>query len=80
VTYVNLLLLVFNGVRMDAFPLLVSGAAFLPLPLAVWQIKRMMRGDWRNPAHWDSLAFWSIGLLMATAACETAAFLWLALS
>lgn len=74
-TYTNLLLLIFNGVRIDAFPLLVSGAAFLSLPLAVWQIRRMWRGDWRDPAHWDSLAFGSIVLLMTTAALETAAFL-----
>jgi 1,4-dihydroxy-2-naphthoate octaprenyltransferase len=61
-------------------PLLVIGAAFLSLPLAVWQLRRMARGDWRNPAAWDSLAYWTIGLLMATAMLETAAFLWLAIA
>jgi 1,4-dihydroxy-2-naphthoate octaprenyltransferase len=61
-------------------PLLVAGAALLPVPLAVWQVRRMMRGDWRDTAHWDSLAFWSIGLLMTTAGLQTAAFLWLAFS
>lgn len=58
----------------------VAVAILLPLPLAIWQMRRMARGNWRTPATWDSLAFWSIGLLMGTAALETAVFFWLVLS
>jgi hypothetical protein len=60
--------------------LLAAAAVLLPLPLALWQAWRMARGDWQNRATWNSLAFWSIGLLMGTALLETAAFLWLALA
>jgi 1,4-dihydroxy-2-naphthoate octaprenyltransferase len=64
---------------LAGLPLLAAAAVLLPLPLALWQAWRMARGDWQNQATWDSLAFWSIGLLMGTALLETAAFLWLAL-
>lgn len=55
-------------------PGLVALAICLPLPLAVWQGWRMGRGAWANPAEWSSLGFWSVGLLMGTAAVELAAF------
>jgi len=70
--YLSLPLLVWSGL-----PLPVALAAGLLAPAAAWQIWRVRRGAWANPAAWDSLAFWSIGLLMGTAALETAAFLWL---
>jgi 1,4-dihydroxy-2-naphthoate octaprenyltransferase len=63
---------------LAGLPLLAAAAVLLPLPLALWQAWRMARGKWRNVSLWDSLAFWSIGLLMGTALLETAAFLWLA--
>jgi 1,4-dihydroxy-2-naphthoate octaprenyltransferase len=55
-------------------PALVALAVCLPLPLAVWQGWRMGRGAWANPPQWGSLAFWSVGLLMGTAAAEFVAF------
>ncbi len=68
--YLMLPLLVLAGL-----PVMVAAAVLLPLPLAVWLAWRMARGDWRNPAAWNSLGFWSIGLLMATAGLELIAFL-----
>lgn len=67
--YLSLPLLVAAGL-----PVIVAAAALLPLPLAAWLGARMARGAWRAPAAWDSLAFWSIGLLMSTAALELVAF------
>jgi 1,4-dihydroxy-2-naphthoate octaprenyltransferase len=58
-------------------PLTVAWACLLPLPLAVWQGIRIGNGRWRQAAYWNSLGFWSITLLMSTAVCEAAAFLWL---
>ncbi|UCC63385.1 MAG: prenyltransferase [Anaerolineae bacterium] len=58
-------------------PPLVAIAACLSAPVALWQAWRVGRGAWTDPARWDSLAFWGIGLLMGTAAAETLAFLWL---
>jgi 1,4-dihydroxy-2-naphthoate polyprenyltransferase len=39
-------------------------------PLAAWQVTRVAGGAWREPARWESLAFWSVLLLVATAAIE----------
>ena len=33
----------------------------------------MRAGAWRDPARWESLAFWSVALLTATSAAELAA-------
>ncbi len=60
---------------LAGLPVVVAVAVLLPLPLAVWLAWRMARGDWRNPAAWNSLGFWSIGLLMGTAGLELVAFL-----
>ena len=60
---------------LAGLPGVVAAAVLLPLPLAAWLAWRMARGDWRNPAAWNSLGFWSIGLLMATAGLELIAFL-----
>jgi hypothetical protein len=68
-TYGVLPLLVAAGL-----PVLVAGAVCLPLPVAVWQGWRMRSGAWANPAQWGSLGFWSVGLLMGTAAAQLAAF------
>lgn len=56
-------------------PPLVGGGALLTSPLAAWQVARMRRGAFRDPARWESLAFWSVALLVATSAAELAAFL-----
>jgi 1,4-dihydroxy-2-naphthoate octaprenyltransferase len=46
-------------------------------PLAAWQAYRMGRGAWRRSQAWNSLGFWSIGLLMGTAGLVVLAFAWL---
>lgn len=61
-------------------PPLVAASVLVPLPLALWLAWRMGRGAWRNRKRWSGLAFWSIGLLMGTAALELAAWLWLVLA
>jgi 1,4-dihydroxy-2-naphthoate octaprenyltransferase len=58
-------------------PRAVALAALLPSPVAVWQIVRMRRGAWREPARWESLAFWTVALLVTTSAAELGAFCWL---
>lgn len=73
--YLSLPFLVWAGL-----PLLVAVAVLLASPLAVWLAWRMDRGAWRNPPEWNSLAFWSIGLLMATAVFELTAWFILALA
>lgn len=73
--YLSLPLLVLLGL-----PPLVALAALLPLPLALWQAYRMARGAWADPAAWNSLAFWSIGLLIASGGLEVLAFAWLVLA
>lgn len=69
-----LLLPVLVGVKL---PLLPSLAVLLPVPLAIWLAVRMVRRAWADPSAWNSLAFWSIGLLIASSALEAAAFFWL---
>jgi 1,4-dihydroxy-2-naphthoate octaprenyltransferase len=71
--YASLPLLALAGL-----PPLVAAAACLTLPLAAWQILRTARGAWSEQRHWNSLIFWTIALLIATAVLETLAFLRLA--
>jgi 1,4-dihydroxy-2-naphthoate octaprenyltransferase len=73
--YLSLPVLIWWGL-----PSLAAAAVLLPLPLALWLARRMAHGAWRNRAEWSGLAFWSIGLLMATAGLELIAWLWLALA
>ncbi len=56
-------------------PLYVGIAAALTLPFALWQAWRVGRGVWADPAQWNSLAMWSVVLLIGTAAAELAAFI-----
>jgi len=51
-------------------PRSVAGAAALLSPVAAWQATRMARGAFREPRRWESLAFWSVALLIATASAE----------
>jgi 1,4-dihydroxy-2-naphthoate octaprenyltransferase len=74
VSYLSLPLLVALGL-----PWLVALAMVIPSPIALWLASRMKAGAWNEPAAWNSLGFWSVALLMATAVVETAAFLWLRL-
>lgn len=65
---------------MAGLPAAVAVAILAVSPIAIWQWIRMARGQWADETAWNSLAFWSIGLLMASALAETAAFLWLVLA
>ncbi len=69
VAYALLPLLVALGLPFLAA---ISLAALSPLALA--QIGRIARGDWRDPARWNGLAFYAIVLLIASAAAELVAF------
>jgi 1,4-dihydroxy-2-naphthoate octaprenyltransferase len=59
-------------------PLLSAVSLLLISPLGAWMGIRMVRGAWTQPAQWNSLGFWSIGLLMSSLASEFIAFLLLA--
>jgi 1,4-dihydroxy-2-naphthoate polyprenyltransferase len=69
VAYLSLPILLVLGL-----PPLVTVAIGLMSPLAVWQLWRVGRGDATNPARWNHLAFFSVGLLIGTAIVETITF------
>jgi 1,4-dihydroxy-2-naphthoate polyprenyltransferase len=50
----------------------VAAAAALVAPVGVVQAVRASRGGFRDPARWESLAFWSVAQLIATAVAELA--------
>lgn len=58
-------------------PATVALAILLLSPIALWQGWRMAGGSWANPAKWNSLGLWSIGLLILTATFELLAFIYL---
>jgi 1,4-dihydroxy-2-naphthoate polyprenyltransferase len=68
--YLLLPLLIWLGL-----PFAVAFAVLLTLPLAAWQGWRIRQGTATDPARWEALAFWSMGLLLMTALLETASFL-----
>jgi 1,4-dihydroxy-2-naphthoate octaprenyltransferase len=68
--YAALLLAVAGGL-----PPLVALCALAPSPIAAWQFARMQRGAYLDGAAWESLAFWSVALLILTAAAELVGFL-----
>lgn len=70
--YVSLPFMVMLGL-----PLVVALALLILSPLAIWQGWRMARGAWAEPDQWNSLGFWSVGLLMASVLAELAAFSWI---
>ena len=39
-------------------------------PIAAWQVTRVAGGAWREPRRWESVAFGSVLLLIATALVE----------
>jgi 1,4-dihydroxy-2-naphthoate octaprenyltransferase len=73
--YLVLPLLVIFGL-----PLVVALALLILSPLAIWQGWRMAQGAWAEPNQWNSLGFWSVGLLMASVAAELVAFFWIFIS
>jgi 1,4-dihydroxy-2-naphthoate octaprenyltransferase len=56
-------------------PPLVPALMLAGLPFAAWHLWRILRGDWANPAQWDTMAFRGVALLMGTALAELGAFL-----
>jgi 4-hydroxybenzoate polyprenyltransferase len=60
-------------------PTVAAAGAAVGLPIAAWQFWRLGKGAWADPRHWESLAFWSVALLVITAAGELVAFAWLAI-
>jgi 1,4-dihydroxy-2-naphthoate octaprenyltransferase len=71
--YVALLLAAYAllaiGLARLPWPIVVGGAA--TLPIASWRVARI--GDAYDPAAWERLGFWSVALLVGTAAGELAA-------
>jgi 1,4-dihydroxy-2-naphthoate octaprenyltransferase len=51
-------------------PARVAAAPALLAPLAVWQALRVARGAYGEPARWESVAFWSVALLIASSGLE----------
>jgi 1,4-dihydroxy-2-naphthoate octaprenyltransferase len=39
-------------------------------PLAAWQVTRVAGGAWREPDRWESVGFWSVALMIATAIAQ----------
>ncbi len=79
--YVAALLLAYGMLPLlvvAGLPLLVALLLFAAAPLASWLLWQMQCGSWRNPARWESLGFWSIGLLMGSALLELLGFVFIA--
>ena len=68
--YLALPLLLFAGL-----PALPTLAIALMSPLAIWQLWRVRRGEIFQPQHWNQFEFFSVALLIGTAAVELIAFL-----
>ena len=73
--YLSLPLLLLAGMHP-----LVAIALLLPAPVALWQAWRLALGAWREPSRWNSLAFWAIGLPVASAAAVVSIHLLLILT
>lgn len=65
--YASLPLLVLAGL-----PLAVAGLLLLSAPLACWLVLQAARGAWHDPDRWETIGFWSIGLLMGSGALALA--------
>lgn len=68
--YAMLPFLIYAGLPSE-----VAIGILLLSPLGLWQIVRIWRGDWQNPARWGILVFSTIALLMATAFIELLIFI-----
>jgi 1,4-dihydroxy-2-naphthoate octaprenyltransferase len=76
--YAALTLAAFGALPLWALAGLPARVALAPLvlvPIAVWQAVRVARGGYGDSARWGSIAFWSVGLLIGSAAIELAATL-----
>jgi hypothetical protein len=74
VAYAKLPILVLLGL-----PLLVAAAVLAISPIALWLGWQMRHDGWADSGKWDSLGFWSVGLVMASGGAEFMAFLFLTL-
>jgi 1,4-dihydroxy-2-naphthoate octaprenyltransferase len=72
-SFVTLPILVLLGL-----PGLIATLAALSLPLGVWHCARLVRGAFRDPAHFESLALCGVALLVVPALGELAGALILA--
>ncbi|MEP6985400.1 MAG: prenyltransferase, partial [Chloroflexota bacterium] len=75
--YVSLILLaigVLPVLVLAGLPRLIALAVAATLPLVIWQIRRILRGDWHDVQRWNRLGFYSLVLLVATSAAELVAF------
>jgi 1,4-dihydroxy-2-naphthoate octaprenyltransferase len=53
----------------------IAAAPSLLVPIAVWQAQRVARGAYGDSGRWESVAFWSVALLIASAGLELVATL-----
>jgi 1,4-dihydroxy-2-naphthoate octaprenyltransferase len=76
--YAAVTIAAFGVLPICAWAGLPARIAFGPLalaPLGVWQALRVARGSYRDPGRWESVAFWSVALLLASAIAELVATL-----
>jgi 1,4-dihydroxy-2-naphthoate octaprenyltransferase len=76
--YATVTIVAFGVLPLCALAGLPPRVAFAPLalaPVALWQAWRVARGDYRDPSRWESVAFWSVALLVASAIAELVATL-----
>jgi 1,4-dihydroxy-2-naphthoate octaprenyltransferase len=62
----------------DVLPWRVAIAPLALAPLAIWQAARVVRGDYADPARWESVAFWSVALVSWSGAAVLVATMTLA--
>jgi len=55
-------------------PTLAALAMGFMCPLAAWQVWRIQRGDYANPARWNRLQFFNVGLLIGSTVVQAIAF------
>lgn len=67
--YLSLPFLVWAGL-----PPVAGLAAAGLMPIAAWQLGRLWWGAGERPSAWNSLGFWSVGLVVGTGALEWLAF------
>lgn len=70
--YVAAIVLAYAGAAFA--PLVVRLAIFATTPLAILQVRRVARGDLREPARWESVTFAAVAMVFLGAAAELIAF------
>ncbi len=66
--------LILPVIVLMGFPTEVALLLILPLPLALVLLWKVWRGNWKSPQKWNSLAFYTIVLLMSTISFELVGF------